>query len=82
MRRLGETFRGVGAAVGRGVAPERIPRDRPIALVLGNEETGLDMATLAACDEAITIPGAGPVQSLNVSVAAGVLLYALRPPAK
>ncbi len=82
LRRLGETFRVVGAAVGRGTTPDKIPHDKPIALVLGNEETGLDMATLAACDEAITIPGAGTVQSLNVSVAAGVLLYALRPPAK
>jgi TrmH RNA methyltransferase len=52
--------------------------------VLGNEEEGLDAATLAACDEAVTIPGAasGQVQSLNVSVAAGILLYALRPPAR
>ena len=82
LRKLGETFRVVGAAVGRGTTPDKIPRDRPIALVLGNEETGLDMATLAACDEAITIPGSGAIQSLNVSVAAGVLLYALRPPGK
>jgi TrmH RNA methyltransferase len=67
---------------GRGLAPERIPLDRPIALVLGNEETGLDPATLAACDEAVTIPGSGgAVQSLNVSVAAGILFYALSPKA-
>ncbi len=67
---------------GRGMAPDRIPRDRPIALVLGNEETGLDPATLAACDEAVTIPGeGGAVQSLNVSVAAGILFYLFKPPA-
>jgi TrmH RNA methyltransferase len=60
----------------RGLSPERVPRDRPIALLLGNEETGLDTATLALCDEAVTIPGAGGVQSLNVSVAAGILFYA------
>ena len=79
LRQLKASYRVLGAAVGRGLSPERIPRDRPIALVLGNEEGGLDAATLAACDEAVTIPGAGgrAVQSLNVSVAAGVLLYAL-----
>ncbi|MEK7820128.1 MAG: RNA methyltransferase [Pseudomonadota bacterium] len=79
LRQLRETFRVVGAAVGRGTSPDRIPRDKPIALVLGNEETGLDATTLAACDEAVTIQGTGAIQSLNVSVAAGVLLYALRP---
>lgn len=88
LRRLKASYRVLGAAVGRGLTPERIPRDRPIVLVLGNEEQGLDPATLAACDEAVTIPGVGPgagvggVQSLNVSVAAGILLYALKPPAK
>ena len=83
LRQLRQHYRVLGAAPGRGMALERVPRDRPIALVLGNEEAGLDPATLAACDEAVTIPGAdtGSMQSLNVSVAAGVLLYALRPPA-
>ena len=88
LRRLKESHRVLGAAPGRGLTPERIPRDRPIALVFGNEEQGLDAATLAACDEAVTIPGAGAgpggsgVQSLNVSVAAGILLYMLKPPAE
>jgi TrmH RNA methyltransferase len=81
LRRLKESYRVLGAALGRGIRPERIPRDRPIALVFGNEEDGLDAATLALCDEAVTIPGAGGVQSLNVSVAAGILLYVLKPPA-
>ncbi len=82
LRRLKDHYRVIGAAPGIGLAPDRIPRDRPIALVLGNEETGLDSATLAACDEAVTIPGeSGAVQSLNVSVAAGILLYLLKPPA-
>lgn len=82
LRRLKDHYRVLGAAPGKGIAPDRVPRDRPIALVFGNEETGLDPATLAACDDAVTIPGnGGAVQSLNVSVAAGILLYLLKPPA-
>lgn len=66
---------GTAPGGGRALAPE--PAHRPVALVLGNEETGLDPATLAACDAVATIPGGGPVQSLNVAAAAAVLLYAL-----
>jgi RNA methyltransferase, TrmH family len=44
-------------------------------LILGNEEKGLDPATLAVCDEVVTIPGSGGVQSLNVAAAAAILIY-------
>jgi len=81
LARLKAGYRVLGTTLGKGLAPERIPRDRPIALVLGNEETGLDAATLAACDEAAAIPGGGSVQSLNVSVAAGILFFAFNPTA-
>jgi len=49
-----------------------------VALILGSEESSLDPATLALCDTVVTIPGGGPVQSLNGAAAAAVLLYALR----
>jgi len=49
-----------------------------VALVLGNEETGLDPATAAACARQVTLPGSGAVESLNVSVAAAVLMHAMR----
>ncbi|ONG56858.1 rRNA methylase [Pseudoroseomonas deserti] len=66
------------AAVARGgVAPEALPRDRPIALVLGNEEQGVLPETEAACAARVTLPGSGAVESLNVSVAAAVLMHAL-----
>lgn len=66
------------AAVARGgVPPGSVPRDRPIALVLGNEEVGLPAATIAACTLRVTLPAVGPVESLNVSVAAAVLIHAL-----
>jgi TrmH RNA methyltransferase len=45
-------------------------------LVLGNEEDGLRPATLKACDEIVTIPGSGLVQSLNVAASAAILIYA------
>ncbi len=66
------------AAVARGgVAPEAVPRAACVALVLGNEETGLEDAVARACDHRVTLPGSGRVESLNVSVAAAVLIRAL-----
>ncbi len=49
----------------------------PIALILGNEEAGLDPAVAKACDRLVRIPGAGKMESLNVSAAAAVLVAAL-----
>jgi TrmH family RNA methyltransferase len=45
------------------------------ALVLGPESTGLTAEELQATDQTVSIPMAGEVESLNVSVAAGILLY-------
>jgi len=47
----------------------------PCALILGPETSGLSRAEIAAAGEAVRIPMREPVESLNVSVAAGVLLY-------
>lgn len=80
-------FRVVGTALGRAIPLADFRgadshEDRPVALVLGNEERGIDPATLALCDVVVTIPGvttpgAGGVQSLNVSAAAAILFYVL-----
>ena len=61
------------------VAPDALPRDRPVCLVLGNEEHGVGVEALHTCRRRVRIPGAKPgvVQSLNVAQAAAVLLYAL-----
>ncbi|WP_445368680.1 23S rRNA (guanosine(2251)-2'-O)-methyltransferase RlmB [Methylomonas sp. BW4-1] len=49
--------------------------DMPLALVMGTEGTGMRHLTRQHCDFLVKIPMAGQVESLNVSVAAGVLLY-------
>jgi len=47
----------------------------PIALLIGNEGNGVSAELAAKADGALTIPCPGPVESLNASVAASVLLY-------
>lgn len=47
----------------------------PIALVMGSEDTGVSTENLRICDELVRIPQFGTIGSLNVSVAAGVLVY-------
>lgn len=65
----------IGAAT-RGGRPEVASGSgKPVALVMGNEESGLAPAVAAACTRLVTIPGTGKVESLNVSVAAAILLW-------
>ena len=76
LERLGEAgvFR-VGLDVRGNDLYTAIPGDRPIALVLGAEDRGLRPVVRDACDLLVRIPVHGKVDSLNVSVAAGIALY-------
>ena len=47
----------------------------PTAIIMGSEEFGIEESLLKMADERIQIPVLGKIQSLNVSVAAGVILY-------
>lgn len=53
------------------------PGDFPLALVLGNEVTGVSREALALCARALELPQYGEKHSLNVSVAFGVAAYGL-----
>lgn len=53
------------------------PLTGPIALIMGSEEDGISDALLRDADELVKIPMKGKIGSLNVSVAAGVALYAV-----
>lgn len=55
----------------------QVDRDRDWLLVLGNEEKGLRRLVVERCDEVCQIPPRGEVTSLNVSVAAGILIATL-----
>lgn len=51
---------------------------RDAVLVLGSESKGLGRSVRKGCDELVRIPGDGPVESLNVSVAGGIILGEIR----
>ncbi len=47
----------------------------PVAIVMGSEDIGISDAVIRACDELAAIPVIGKIESLNVSVAAGIMIY-------
>ena len=55
------------------------PSDK-IAVVFGNEVTGVEQSTILLCDGCIEIPQLGMKHSLNISVAAGIVLWKLSEP--
>ena len=67
-----------GADAGSPTTPGLIDWDRDAALVIGAEGSGLRRLVREKCDEVVGIETRGQVSSLNASVAAGVLLYAVQ----
>ena len=66
-------LRVIGSDSGRGTPLSELRWPPRCALVLGAEDHGLSKAVRAACDDVVRIDGSNAVESLNVSVAAGVL---------
>jgi 23S rRNA (guanosine2251-2'-O)-methyltransferase len=72
LRRAGVTILGADMD---GVPPWELDLTGPVALVLGGEDKGLTDPVRARCDHIVGVPLAGGLESLNVSVTAGVLLF-------
>jgi TrmH family RNA methyltransferase len=62
----------------RGTSLEQVEAPKRLALAVGNEGAGLTDDLRAACDQLVSLPQSAHVDSLNVAVAAGILLYELR----
>ncbi len=65
----------VGSVAHGGMDPSQVPRGGPCVLVLGSEHRGPRRLVRESCDLLVTVPGSGGFESLNVGVAAGILLY-------
>lgn len=52
-----------------------VETDRPICVVMGAEDVGISLQVLDECDALVKIPMSGSIQSLNVSVSAGIAMY-------
>ena len=66
----------VGASGDGNTSVWEMDWDRPLALVMGSEAKGLQTRVAEACDYLVSIPMHGDAESLNVSVAGGILLFA------
>ena len=76
VRMLRESGVKVVAATEKGAADyTAIDFTVPVAIVMGSEDVGISNEVLRQCDELAAIPLCGNIGSLNVSVAAGVMMY-------
>lgn len=65
----------IGSSLENSKPYTEIDYKMPIALIVGNEEKGIRKLTADKCDHLVRIPMKGKIQSLNVSVATGILLF-------
>lgn len=70
-----EGFWTVGTSLNNSKSYAEMDYKMPVALVMGNEEKGIRKLVAETCDFLVKIPMNGKVDSLNVSVATGVLLF-------
>lgn len=64
-----------GTVMQAALSIDKMNWKEPAAIIMGSEDNGIYPALLKACDEKIRIPMAGDFESLNVSVATGIILY-------
>ncbi|SFE69003.1 TrmH family RNA methyltransferase [Alteribacillus iranensis] len=67
-----------GSALEEGTTHSAIASQEGFALIVGNEGAGVNSEWLERCDQIIYVPIYGEAESLNVSVATGILLYHLK----
>ena len=58
-----------------GTDYRKVAFDGGVALVIGAEEDGISRLVLEKCDQAVSLPMTGKIESLNASVAAGIMMY-------
>ena len=73
----GQGITTIGATEKASVRLRTMEVEGPRAIVMGNEEKGLSRDVMARCDHLVKIDMGGDIGSLNVSVAAGMFLFAL-----
>ncbi len=72
----GAEFESIAAVLEPDAEPlSGVPRPRRVALVFGNEDQGLPQSLTARCTRKVMLPMAAAVDSLNVAVAAGIMIH-------
>lgn len=68
-------IRRIAATVHGGTPASQLDLTGSVAFFIGNEGSGLPEDIIRECDDRVTIPTPGPVESLNAAIAASILLY-------
>ena len=68
-------FKVMGASEKTDLNYTKVDFTGPVAIVLGAEDTGISTDVLKLCDTLVAIPEFGQINSLNVSVAGGIMIY-------
>ncbi len=72
----------IGTALQNAADFRDIPYKQPFCLLMGSEQNGLPKNLIAACDHLAKLPMTGKAESLNLAVAAGIMMYAALEPWK
>ena len=72
---LKKDYRILAAVSKGGISPQGLEYSQPVCLILGGEAFGLSEEIVKLADLKVSIPNFGQAESLNLSVAAGILMY-------